>query len=121
MLRPQRHDRPGALEQGLESRLQTLRFTPLDLLFHVVEQRHDIAQAILDVDVAVGHGDEQNLQFLGQGGEGEEDCEDVVDALDACQSKERNNGTLLELPLVLLTGSVSMMIFRAILLSFEVW
>ena len=36
---------------------------------------------LLQIDVAVRDGDEEDLEVLGAGGEGEEDGEDVVDAL----------------------------------------
>lgn len=84
MLRAQRHHRLRALRQCLKPGLQALRFAPLDLLLHVVEQGDDIAKTVLDVDIAVGDGDEQDLEFLGQSGECKKDREDVVDALGGC-------------------------------------
>lgn len=81
MLRTQRHRWLRSLDQSLESSLQALCFAPFNLLLNMIEERHDIAETVLNVNVAVSDGDEQDLDFLWQGREGEKDGEDVVDAL----------------------------------------
>ena len=87
MLRSQGHNRLARpLGQRFEASLRSLGFAPINFLLHVVEERDHIAETVLDVDITVRDGDEQDLEFFREGGEGQEDGEDVVDALGSGQA-----------------------------------
>lgn len=56
----------------VETGLATNAPPPRDLLLDMVEEGYDVPETALDVDVAVGGGDEQDFEFGGEGGAGEE-------------------------------------------------
>ena len=62
MLGPNSNQRTTLL-QRLKPRIPPLNFPPCDLLFYIMKKRDDVAEAVLDVDVAVGDGDEEDLEF----------------------------------------------------------
>ena len=90
MLRPNSNDRTTLLQRG-EAGLPPLRFSPRNLLFHVVEERYNVTETVLHVDVAVGDRDEEDFELGGEGGAGEEHGEDVVDALIHYLVKQASN------------------------------
>jgi len=80
MFRPYSHQRL-ILAQSIEAETPALTSPPLDLLLDVIEERDDIAEAVLNTHVAVCHGDEQDLELFGECGSSEEQGKDVIDAL----------------------------------------
>jgi len=66
--------------EGFVAELLPVLGPPYTLQLEHVEHGDGVAEDILDVDVAKGERDEEDLQLVCGGGECEEECEDVVDA-----------------------------------------
>jgi hypothetical protein len=114
MLGPNSDQRLG-LCQSLEADGTTIGLAPLDLLLDVMEERHDIAKAVLDIDVTVSNGDQDDLEVFRRGGESEKHGHYIVAAL---------TGNQYEVAKVIVdghTGSVSMMILRGAMVAIFVW
>jgi len=78
--------------QSIESHTTALALPPRHLLFDMMEERHDVAETVLHADIAIGDGDEQNLEFFRKRRAREEDGQDVIDALreeERCLRKSR--------------------------------
>lgn len=69
------------LEQRLKTNITTLGFAPPDLLFDVMEERNDVPQAIVNVNVAISDRYEQDLELLRKCRQGQKQCNYIVTTL----------------------------------------
>jgi hypothetical protein len=114
MLRPDSNQRLG-LCQSVETDRTAIGFAPLDLLLDVVEEGHDIAEAVLDIDVTVRDGNQDDFEIFRRSGESEKHGHHIIAAL---------TGNQYEVATVIVdghTGSVSMMILRGAMVAIFVW
>lgn len=59
-------DKGLAFLKRLKSYVFALSFSPSNLVLYMVKERHDVAKAVLDIDVAVCYRDEEDFQLLGK-------------------------------------------------------
>jgi hypothetical protein len=69
------------LGQSLEAQRTAIGFTPLDFLLDVVEQRHDVLKAVLNINVAVSDRDQDDFEILRRSCESQEHSHDIVASL----------------------------------------
>ena len=100
--------------QSLEADGAAIGFAPLNLLLDVMEEGYDIAQAVLDINVAICHRDQDDLQVFRRGGKGEKHGHYVVAALT------RNQYETAQVKVDSHTGSVSMIILRGAMFAVAV-
>ena len=103
--------------QSLEADGTAIGFAPLDLLLDEMEERYNIAQTVLDINVAVCHRDQDDFQVFRRGGKSEKHGHHIVAAL---------TGNQYEVAKVIVdghTGSVSMIILRGAMVTViaQIW
>jgi hypothetical protein len=84
MLRPDSNQRLG-LCQSLETDRTAIGFAPLDLFLDVMEEGHNVAKAVVDIDVTVRDGDQDDFEVFWRGGKSEKHGHHIVTALKGYQ------------------------------------
>ena len=103
--------------QSLEADGAAIGFAPLDLLLDEMEERYNIAQTVLDINVAVCHRDQDDFQIFRRGGKSEKHGHHIVAAL-TCNQYEA-----IQVTVDSHTGSVSMIILRGAMVTViaQIW